>query len=370
MTTIHSLQLQLALYRESPRASYTHNDQLEELRNLQDKLQEEKTVWMRQREQQEQELNENKMAMEKLQEQLNLQQDDIKQQREQLYRKMEVLSSQGLLISPNTALNISSPLLPTSSVNSNDVDHHDAHDSQSHDTQTLSGIGTSSNTVDRRKDKWRTSSTISKNPPVNLLSATNAPKVQQNVKQKIPMKLSSLSSVTSTTGSSSTAAKIDKSNSFNTNSASATAASGGITQMFPLKLADKRSTLTPTPTVNTSTPPPSQLVPQHSRTGSSPAIIQHPQTPANHTTALTSPPTTSVTRTDSSSTFTYGQRYSLGSSANSGTPTSSKYATSTLTNQTKIPLISSLTAAPASNSTSTHRPTAPQAKPEEEEIYF
>ncbi|XP_037959430.1 A-kinase anchor protein 13-like, partial [Teleopsis dalmanni] len=41
MTTIHSLQQQLALYRESSRTAYTHNDQLEELRNLQDKLQEE-----------------------------------------------------------------------------------------------------------------------------------------------------------------------------------------------------------------------------------------------------------------------------------------------------------------------------------------
>ncbi|XP_061401994.1 A-kinase anchor protein 13-like, partial [Musca vetustissima] len=368
MTTIHSLQLQLALYKESPRASYTHNDQLEELRNLQDKLQEEKTAWIKQKDQQEQDLNEKKAAMDKLQEQLNLQQEDIKQQREQLYRKMEVLSSQGLLISPNTPLNISSPLMPTSTVNNNDMDH-DTHDSQTQDfsTSSISAHGTSLNTVERRKDKWRTASTISKTPPAHLLSATNAPKVQQNVvKQKLPMKLSSLSSASTTTSSSSSNAKIDKSNSFTTNNNSSTSSVGGITQMFPLKLADKKLTPLPPNNSNNASNP---LIPQHSRTGSSPAIIQHPHTPmSNTTTALTSPPSAVVTRTESSSTFTYGQRYSLGS-VNCTTPTSSKHITQS--NSTKIPLKSSINAltAPITSSSST-RNIAPQAKPEEEEIYF
>lgn len=359
MTTIHSLQLQLALYRESPRVSYMHNDQLEELRNLQDKLQEEKTAWIRQKEQQEQDLNEKKASMEKLQEQLNLQQDDIKQQREQLYRKMEVLSSQGLLISPNTPLNLSSPLLPNATTNTNDLEH-DAHDSQTHDFSTTSTHSTSSNTVERRKDKWRTSSTMSKNPPVNLLSATNAPKIQQNVvKQKLPMKLSSLSSSSVTTNSNSSTTKIDKSNSFTINNNS----SGGVTQMFPLKLADKR--VIPPANVNAAT---SQLIPQHSRTGSSPAIIQHPQTPINNSVNLASPPSSSISLTESTSTFTYGQRYSLGS-ANCTTPTSSKNTT-----QTKNPHMSPLNASAVSSTvattSTTTRSTAPQAKPEEEEIYF
>ncbi|XP_073824282.1 rho guanine nucleotide exchange factor 18 cysts [Musca autumnalis] len=369
MTTIHSLQLQLALYKESPRASYTHNDQLEELRNLQDKLQEEKTAWIKQRDQQEQDLKEKKEAMDKLQEQLNIQQEDIKQQREQLYRKMEVLSSQGLLISPNTPLNISNPLIQTSAVNNNDMDH-DTHDSQIHDLSTaIPAHGAFSNTIERRKDKWRTASTMSKNPPVHLLSATNAPKVQQNVvKQKLPMKLSSLSSVSTTPSSSSSAAKIDKSNSFSTNNNTSTLSSGGITQMFPLKLADKRSTPSSS---NSSTANP--LIPQHSRTGSSPAIIQHPNTPMNNTTtALISPPPAGVTRTDSSSTLTYGQRYSLGSANPPTTPTSSKHITQP--NQTKIPLKSPLNtlAAPitATSSNTSIRTIAPQAKPEEEEIYF
>lgn len=406
MTTIHSLQLQLALYRESPRASYTHNDQLEELRNLQDKLQEEKTTWLRQREQQETELNEKKLAMDKLQETINIQQEDIKQQREQLYRKMEVLSSQGLLISPNTPLNISQQLLQTPTSNIlNDADN-DVHDSSQiydingpNNTSSSSSLAIAASTVDRRKDKWRTASTISKTPPVNLLSATNAPKIQQNVvKQKIPMKLSSLSSNTNTSSSASSSTntsshvamtKIDKSNSFTANN-SATANSSGVTQMFPLKLADKRSTTnsntnssssntTPTSCSSTST----QLIPQHSRTGSSPAIIQHPQTPNNSMINLTSPPSSAgVTRTDSSATFTYGQRYSLGSTNMNTTTTSSLLSSSsaimstptssrTTGGQTKIPHMSSTAAASSTSasSSSSTRPTV-QTKPEEEEIYF
>ncbi|XP_037816199.1 rho guanine nucleotide exchange factor 18 [Lucilia sericata] len=399
MTTIQSLQLQLALYRESPRASYTHNDQLEELRNLQDKLQEEKTAWMRQREQQEQELNEKKEALDKMQEQINTQQEDIKQQREQLYRKMEVLSSQGLLISPNTPLNISTQLLQSSTANNANELDNDVHDSNSasnvHDLTAMTNTGSSNanacntptltsvaSTVDRRKDKWRTASTISKTPPVNLLSATNAPKTQANVvKQKIPMKLSSLSSTTSNSSSNAGAAnKVDKSNSFTTNNHYNSSSAAGITQMFPLKLADKRN--------NSSTPLASQLIPQHSRTGSSPAIIQHPQTPHNSAANLTSPTPPSsagVTRTDSSATFTYGQRYSLGSAnaAVTSTPTSSRIISHTSAAQTKIPHMSTVTAAasttslPSSTNPATSSSTAAtsnrpnvQTKPEEEEIYF
>ena len=433
MTTIHSLQLQLALYRESPRASYTHNDQLEELRNLQDKLQEEKTSWMRQKEQQEQELNEKKEALDKMQEQINTQQEDIKQQREQLYRKMEVLSSQGLLISPNTPLNITNLAhLQNTNAQGNTTANNDAMDSDVHDstnqqinmheTSIVNVTGSTTcatpsttavaSTVDRRKDKWRTASTISKTPPVNLLSATNAPKIQQNImlKQKIPMKLSSLSSATSSSSiNTSSSSKIDKSNSFTTtnNNYGTSSSSAVVTQMFPLKLADKRCTTTTnttngnsSTTATATTPLPiSQLIPQHSRTGSSPAIIQHPHqtsTTINTTSNIISTPPSSAGagRNDSPSTFTYGQRYSIGSATNvqstlTSTPTSSRTVSSsshTATGQTKIPhhmssalssssatvaVTSSSTIAPVSSSSSSSsiRPNV-QTKPEEEEIYF
>lgn len=104
MTTIQSLQSQLNQYRENPKSIYRHNDQLEELRNLQDKLTEEKAEWLRQRDEQQKELDEQRAEQKALQSQLKADQEDIKSQREQLYRKMEMLSNQGLLISPNVSL--------------------------------------------------------------------------------------------------------------------------------------------------------------------------------------------------------------------------------------------------------------------------
>ncbi|XP_017108852.2 rho guanine nucleotide exchange factor 2 [Drosophila bipectinata] len=324
MTSIHSLQLQLALYRESPRSSaYTHKDQLEELRNLQDKLQEEKTAWQRQQKQQQDEINELRAQQLKLQQQIKAEQEDVRQQREQLYRKMELLSSQGLLLSPST------PLPP---VNTNHSQHpvqlapiaslEDGHELDNSTSGSGSTTPSVTGTVERGKDKWLSGPSSCKTPPVNLLSANNAPKANATlVKQKIPMKLSSLSSA----GSSSS--RVDKSASFN--SASPSVSSGSVQQMFPLKLADRR-----TVTSANSATTPSGIVPQHSRTGSSPAIIQQ-------TTTAATPTTSAVTRTESA--VHYMQR----------TPTSSR---------TGIARSAGIGVGGGG--------TAPRAKAEEEEIYF
>lgn len=338
MTVIQNLQLQLALYRESPRVAYTHNDQLEELRNLQDKLQDEKTAWLRQKEQQEKELEEKYAQQIKLQEQIKAEQEDIKQQREQLYRKMELLSNQGLLLSPNTPLLINSPSLAATS--SGD-DAHDSHEG-GHLQSDVSTPSLAQSTVDRRKDKWRTASTISKNPPVNLLSATNAPKINPTcIKQKFPMKLSSLSTSTSLSSPSSGSSKIDKSASFN----ASVLQQAGCTQILPLKLADKRSTS------NFTTQTTSQIVSNHARTGSSPAIIQHP-----NTRTATSPPlsTVSVSRMDCSSTLPFCQRQ---------TPTSSRNSQVMLAAENNC--LSSI-----GTSNLNRRNKKNNVKPDEEEIYF
>lgn len=362
MTAMHSLQLQLALYRESPKTNYTHNDQLEELRNLQDKLQEEKTAWQRQKEQQEQELEEIKQQQAKLQAQIKSEQEDIKQQREQLYRKMEMLSNQGLLLSPNTPLLIASPPLPAQVGSASHEDNHDGHEGNNlHidiNMATVTALTGSNNntTVDRRKDKWGNASNIYKTPPEHLLSATNAPKVRQaSIKQKIPMKLSSLSttpnSSNNTSHHNSNSAKVDKSQSFHNSS-------GIITQLLPLKLADKRQ--------QQQHQHHSQIVPQHSRTGSSPAIIQQ-------TTASNNIPTqtATVTRADSATSSSYisSQRHSL-----SGTPTTTRNLYS-LAASTK-PVGTNNRNATSSNANSnnsatknTTTTTANNAK-EEEEIYF
>lgn len=67
MTTIQSLQAQLNCFKDNPKSIYRHNDQLEELRNLQDKLQEEKLQWLREKEEQQREITEQQSQLKALQ---------------------------------------------------------------------------------------------------------------------------------------------------------------------------------------------------------------------------------------------------------------------------------------------------------------
>lgn len=158
MTTIASLQAQVNVYRDNPKTMYRHNDQLEELRNLQDRLQEEKTTWLKQKEMQEKELDERRHQQEALQKQIRAEQEDIKQQREQLYRKMEKLSNQGILLATNVAL--PSPVITSSA---DDLSHHHHHHSSGgpdeHHTDGCTSGGSSG--TDKRKDKWRSTSSKS-----------------------------------------------------------------------------------------------------------------------------------------------------------------------------------------------------------------
>lgn len=198
MTTIQSLQSQLNNYRENPNKMYRHNDQLEELRNLQDRLQEEKTTWLKQKEHQEKELEEERNKQKILQDQIKKEQQDIQEQREQLYRKMEILSNQGLLISPNVSI-------PVNQVTANIASEIDG--------QSPGGSADEHHTDGSiRKDRWKPApGTIKifsvainflfsfipsaiKPTPVNLVSSTNSPKVSAtSIKQQLPLKLSSLS---------------------------------------------------------------------------------------------------------------------------------------------------------------------------------
>lgn len=159
MTTIQSLQGQLNNFRDNPKTMYRHNDQLEELRNLQDRLQEEKISWMKIKEQQEKEIEESLAKQKILQDLIKKEQQDIQDQREQLYRKMEILSSQGLLISPNVAI-------PVNPVTSN---------STSSETDGQFSIATDhdpnfdSNASGRRKDRWKPAPGMRKIKPILFL---------------------------------------------------------------------------------------------------------------------------------------------------------------------------------------------------------
>lgn len=141
MTTISSLQNQLM----NSNSKFIHKDQLEELRNLQDKFQEEKKQWMEAKEQQEKELNEQRTQLQETQSKLEFQQKDIKEQRDQLYRKMEKLSSQGLLLSPNTPL-------PIPNI------HNQSEDNQANLSDTSVQFVYDNAQLNDRKEKYRASS--------------------------------------------------------------------------------------------------------------------------------------------------------------------------------------------------------------------
>lgn len=160
MTTISSLNAQLNSVRENPKSMYRHNDQLEELRNLQDKLQEEKTEWLKRREQEERDLSEQKSDLEALKTKIRNEQLDIRQQRDELHKKMQILSNQGILSSSNVALS------PTSIVCSSDEGgyqspHTNIGASCSNltvDDHTDMGGSGSLSVESRRKDKWKSAS--------------------------------------------------------------------------------------------------------------------------------------------------------------------------------------------------------------------
>lgn len=68
MASIYSLQAQLASLKGGPDSKqYRHNQQLEELRNLQDKLSSEKAVWNANKEQEEKLLEQKKSELLRLQ---------------------------------------------------------------------------------------------------------------------------------------------------------------------------------------------------------------------------------------------------------------------------------------------------------------
>lgn len=240
---ICSLQAQLSVLKGGPgdgSKQYRHNQQLEELRNLQDKLSVEKAAWAAARDAEAKELEEKRAELLRLQEQIRAEQSDITQQREQLYRKMEVLTSQGLLISPNVALPV--PMAPEDNSSKDNSEENSPHSENSVISSSTTGIHTS------ERKKWNKSKSFccvtvfcfcfyivlflaaapKSQLPINLISTTNQQKVSQNlpVKQQIPLKLvSRLSSGSSSSGNN-----------------TASSSSAGPQQMLPLKLSQDEKT--------------------------------------------------------------------------------------------------------------------------------
>ncbi|KAK9880466.1 hypothetical protein WA026_011711 [Henosepilachna vigintioctopunctata] len=288
MTTNECLQAEAAALRSTDGSKqYKHNQQLEELRNLQDKLSKEKAEWTAQREQETRELEDKMKELQRVQEQIKIEQNDIKQQRDQLYRKMEILTSQGLLISPNIALPVTGGGVAGCSLDDSSKETSEENSPQS-DSSTSNSLSNSAilhgmSTVERRKDpKWNKGSQSKSQLPINLISTTNQYKVSQStVKQQLPLKLASRLSMG---GGASSAGG---------------GSSGGVQQVLPLRLSqdekERRSSTSGyhrlgsdsfSPTSGETTPTMPHV---HSRTGSSPALMQHQQYGSPSTTGPNSP---------------------------------------------------------------------------------
>lgn len=186
----------------------------------------EKAAWAATRDAEAKELEEKRAELLRLQEQVRAEQSDITQQREQLYRKMEVLTSQGLLISPNVALPV-----PLSQEDTNKDSSEDNSPHTDTSTSSTTNLSSGTHTAERRKDKWNKSIASKSQLPINLISTTNQQKVSQNlpIKQQIPLKLVSRLSSGSSNSSSSGATQSSSS-------------SSAPQQMLPLKLSQDEKT--------------------------------------------------------------------------------------------------------------------------------
>ncbi|CAL1300029.1 unnamed protein product [Larinioides sclopetarius] len=80
---------------------YRPEHQLEELRNLQKQLNHDRSAWQQEKAQAESSLKAQREELEKLQEQLKVEQMDVTHQRELLYRKLDALQKQGIILSPS-----------------------------------------------------------------------------------------------------------------------------------------------------------------------------------------------------------------------------------------------------------------------------
>ncbi|XP_045031309.1 rho guanine nucleotide exchange factor 28 isoform X5 [Daphnia magna] len=300
----------------------SHNQRLEELRNLQDRLSKEKAEWSRERAMQEEHLSEQRKQLLKLQEQVRIENTDIQQQRENLYQKLEALRGQGILLSPNMTIVSTAPM--ASAVSPTSAEETDVTSASSppppaapaNATSLLPSPTPSSVDLGRRKTISGGSNTAGMGSassaglhkrescsnlplPMNLISAKNEQKAvvalanTLPIKQQLPMKLAKLGAAMASAGHASGTAGSANNGSTSNHSPHANAASPSgaslVQQLLPLRLSEslehKRAAskipstdpFKPKLSSSSFSPPASKsedFVAGHSRTGSSPASIQ------------------------------------------------------------------------------------------------
>ena len=103
-TSLEGIKVELAECKERATLGYgryKHNQQLEELRNLQEQLTRERREWQQHREEQDRDISDKQESMARMQAALEQERKDIEEQRNKLYRKLEALQAQGFDIGAN-----------------------------------------------------------------------------------------------------------------------------------------------------------------------------------------------------------------------------------------------------------------------------
>ncbi|XP_040580355.1 uncharacterized protein cyst isoform X2 [Lepeophtheirus salmonis] len=256
-TSLESLKSDLNEARDRVHLSggrYKHNQQLEELRNLQEQLTHEKLEWQREVSSKEQDLDDKKDKLNKAQVELEREKKDVAEQRDQLYRKLEALKAQGIDFSSNMTI--------LKSDHSNDNIHsasgyvmnlkvHDANSSPPvisyNSTNSEDSVGVNQSPSDLVAPRLPNSSSSLGSAHslsnLNLLSTTNesnrALKDNLEIKQQIPVKLSSKLS-TSISKEKSKKSSFISSGGKQSGKSGNSLDSSGIHQLLPLKLVESQ----------------------------------------------------------------------------------------------------------------------------------
>ncbi|XP_074605534.1 rho guanine nucleotide exchange factor 18 cysts isoform X10 [Brevipalpus obovatus] len=113
-------------FKGDRRSVYRPEQGLEELRNLQEQLRIDKSNWQKKLSEEKESLEEERKSLETIKQQIKQEQKDIDDQREKLYRKLEALQKEGIILSPaHTVVNTGN----TRSINDNQASHNTAHHS-------------------------------------------------------------------------------------------------------------------------------------------------------------------------------------------------------------------------------------------------
>ena len=210
-TSLESIKVELSECKERATLGYgryKHNQQLEELRNLQEQLTSERRHWEQVKDEQEREMVEKSEQMTKMAAALEQEKRDVEEQRNKLYRKLETLQAQGFEIGTNmTVIGGGHNLQPTNSEPAFVMEVRKAVSPPGPDTRKVTQSGSvpagvindnvrkpshlppqvTSNANLKKMSETRASNS-------HLLSATNESKGDKgDVKQQIPLALAKLS---------------------------------------------------------------------------------------------------------------------------------------------------------------------------------